>query len=298
MKAVLILGNGFDLELDLKTSYNDFLKSFDFEDILKDNLLAQHLRTEQKIHNWIDLENELKVYVNEQEKLAKSKGQGTLSYIDKLKDDYTQIKYALRKYISGVFYTRNYDESTSAKVLNAVLDNGYFRIISFNYTDLDDISSRNLHKSIGNIQCEYIHGQITKHIILGVEDDPNPKIPREASFLKKSIDPNFGNNTIRKQLEESDIIIIFGHSLGATDMLYFKDFFNSWINRDVKANNKYIRIITKDNDSMSKLKMNISDINPNIRNLYSGETFKILRVNNVEDMGEINNMLEYLKTHS
>ena len=38
---VIVLGNGFDLDLNLKTSYSDFIESNLFKDNLKDKLLSK-----------------------------------------------------------------------------------------------------------------------------------------------------------------------------------------------------------------------------------------------------------------
>ena len=64
-KIVLILGNGFDLDLGLKTSYKDFWES---EFCPKDYPapLIQHLNKrwsdDLEAVRWYDLENELRVY--------------------------------------------------------------------------------------------------------------------------------------------------------------------------------------------------------------------------------------------
>ncbi|ALU75278.1 hypothetical protein F7642_10905 [Tenacibaculum finnmarkense genomovar ulcerans] len=58
---VIIIGNGFDLSIGLKTSYSDFIKSIEFQELLKnENLLAKHLNGIHTLQNWIDIENELK----------------------------------------------------------------------------------------------------------------------------------------------------------------------------------------------------------------------------------------------
>ena len=72
-KVVLVLGNGFDLDLGLPTGYSDFLQSpFFYEflnsanilkyhrfDIQKDNIL-EYLQQQKNLKNWIDIEVELK----------------------------------------------------------------------------------------------------------------------------------------------------------------------------------------------------------------------------------------------
>lgn len=46
---VLVVGNGFDLNLDLKTSYSHYLDSDHFKELLQRNSLAQYLEGCKKI---------------------------------------------------------------------------------------------------------------------------------------------------------------------------------------------------------------------------------------------------------
>lgn len=61
---ILIIGNGFDIAHDLKTSYKDFLeccKNKDYKEYCETNLWMKHFLTRQKElgDTWIDLENEI-----------------------------------------------------------------------------------------------------------------------------------------------------------------------------------------------------------------------------------------------
>ncbi len=60
---IIIIGNGFDLSLGLKTSYKDFIVSDYFNSLLeKHNTLAIYLYKKQEINNWVDIEKELTEY--------------------------------------------------------------------------------------------------------------------------------------------------------------------------------------------------------------------------------------------
>ena len=62
--VLLILGNGFDLNLGLKTSYADFIKdTFDINKECEDDLCNYMVEVfKEGDKNWIDIENELKEY--------------------------------------------------------------------------------------------------------------------------------------------------------------------------------------------------------------------------------------------
>lgn len=68
MSKILIIGNGFDLNLGLKTSYSDFLASNEFLELSEDssNLLVNYLNEQAKASHkdrfWVDIEHELKSY--------------------------------------------------------------------------------------------------------------------------------------------------------------------------------------------------------------------------------------------
>lgn len=65
MIKTLIIGNGFDLDLGLETSYSNFINSTSFSKLEKDeNNLARYLRSVHQHQNWVDVEHELKNYVS------------------------------------------------------------------------------------------------------------------------------------------------------------------------------------------------------------------------------------------
>ena len=63
MRNLLIIGNGFDIDLGLKTKYSDFIESNCFDEN-KNNLFKSIYRSYKNM-NWIDLENELKNMLRE-----------------------------------------------------------------------------------------------------------------------------------------------------------------------------------------------------------------------------------------
>ncbi len=64
MNKILIIGNGFDLNLGLKTSYKEFVESNEFKNLIRNNDLARYLQSVQNNQNWVDIEHELKKYAN------------------------------------------------------------------------------------------------------------------------------------------------------------------------------------------------------------------------------------------
>lgn len=73
MGRTLIIGNGFDLDLGLHTSYRDFAKSdlwpIGYQE-QKESFLAQKLQADS-YENWFDLENSLCEYAQEKRDLRR-----------------------------------------------------------------------------------------------------------------------------------------------------------------------------------------------------------------------------------
>ena len=67
-KRLLIIGNGFDIDLGLKTCYSDFSKSNNWKTLMKDtysfdtDLLGVLLNAEEK-DAWFDIEKTMNEYV-------------------------------------------------------------------------------------------------------------------------------------------------------------------------------------------------------------------------------------------
>lgn len=59
---LLVIGNGFDLALGLKTSYIDFMEWLMNEHCMDGTDLYEFLSRKLKVKRWIDIENELRVF--------------------------------------------------------------------------------------------------------------------------------------------------------------------------------------------------------------------------------------------
>ena len=131
-KIILVIGNGFDLNLRLPTSFGDFIRSSYFEELLKsNNALCVYLNKVNEIARWIDVEAELSKY----SRLNPSN--------EKLFEEYKDLKLAFYKYIENDVEQKIINENSNAFF---VLVNNYFEkimkeeqfrlyIFNFNYTN-------------------------------------------------------------------------------------------------------------------------------------------------------------------
>lgn len=260
----LILGNGFDLELGLPTTYANFAAS-QFWPLKDEDLffspLAQTLHNAKETLRWFDIEDILFQYAKEKKLSDKDYSARLFGSIERDKEVYQKICTALCNYIQAVQSHKPIKkDSLAARVLKAVSANGTFnKILSFNYTDLDDICQR-----VGSYKLPYkhVHGSAKKGaIILGVSDEH--QLQQGYDCLYKSQSQNYKSSGVRTALKESSEVIFFGHSLGLQDIDYFSSFITE--SADASQSSKERRRITfftKDSHSQEQLMMNIRALNP------------------------------------
>lgn len=246
-KTLIILGNGFDLDLGWKTSYADFYraKQKDFEmydrmGYIKDMIIGEH---------WYDLEGYIRNCIKN---LSKNRAEELNLFWrmcrDRLFEYFTCDKLNI--------YTTN-KESCAFLFLNKITQNS--NIISFNYTNpFEKENIKNCAKDY-----LYIHGSLAEadhpyKLIIGVDKfviDEN-YIAGEDLILPiiKSYE-NKNKERILQLLKDSENIIFYGHSLGQTDADYFQIFFEQIIKGNIKDRSIYL--ITKDEKGLQQMKNNL-----------------------------------------
>lgn len=286
MKRTLVIGNGFDLDVGLKTSYGDFIKSgyWPFNHYAKvENIdtLASFLKRKSQLNTWFDVEEALYEY-------AKKGGieEKDLKYFETLKSSLTSY---LLDQENG--FTQN-SNSTAIAVLNALLTCGeQTKIYSFNYTDLRKIASR--YAITEDFSCEHMHGTtLNNDIILGIGDKSD--INSHYFYFKKVASPNFSSHSIIPDMISSDEVIIFGHSLGLNDHPYFVPYINSLLDyTTITEKRRTITIFTRNESDKQELKKKLEELTGNrVTLLYSLNQINIF----CTDGSESSNIWAYLKS--
>lgn len=240
-KNVLVVGNGFDINLGLKTSYSDYLESNEFKNLCNNNNLAKYLMTCSKILKWVDIENELGNYsrslfysLNNNLKQIIGKEE----QINSLRKEYYEVCESLREYLNILYKNKNInlENKEAFKVISETLRNEHKTyILTFNYTDtIEDI--KNVYFKTRELNINHIHGILSSTgIVFGVED--TAKLPKEHVFLYKSYNEKQNINGLTSIFENADNFTFFGYSLGQTDHSYFRDFFKSQTKDGCKKKN-------------------------------------------------------------
>lgn len=243
-EKIIIIGNGFDLNLGLKTSYNDFIKSDNFKNLLlNNNLLAKYLHERQALEHWVDIENELKDY----------------SHINNehLRSDFEEISEELVKYLEGIDTSTVKKDSDAYSLLkNNCNDN--ILILDFNYTDSVEkvLLSCGVSKDELPNKLKKIHGSLKdKDIIFGVEDRSG--IKDEHTFLEKSSNQKYKAINVSSLVKDANEVIIFGHSLGETDHQNFRKFFEGQTNMSDDSTKKIIHLYHYKKEGADRLMMQI-----------------------------------------
>lgn len=256
-KVLLVLGNGFDLSLGLKTTYAHFLDSDFFKKWVQINRNAQvdlhdknlfnFLSLQNEIKNWIDVEEELKKYATKQQveyHLNNGRLLSTQNASDAvIKDSFTILCFALQTYIKTLDYSGLNEKTPSLNLLKTVLSRRQNCVVTFNYTDVNRLVSR----PRGGV--EYMHGNIVDGIILGFQrfDD----MANGYEYMIKSENPLYKSRHLYTKMLNADEIIIYGHSLGETDHCYFKPFFEEQISN--KPKDKRLTIVTLNRESHNNI---------------------------------------------
>lgn len=258
MNITFLIGNGFDLNLNLKTRYEDFYKYYiktssatqaiaDFKKILESDIskwsdfeftFGQHAKDyENSGNDYVNIHSDvvksLATYIQKQNKAIE------ISIEDKLKLKQDLINYD--NYLSPLDKKRlSAFKKTITTAPNIV------NVISFNYTTtFENLFSYTgkpiLIKQSGQNQdilktVSHIHGTTFKNLILGVfyEEQINSQKLQSSKnvqygMIKSKIYKNTGSlidEECEKYIDDANIICIFGMSLGVTDIGWWKRIVN------------------------------------------------------------------------
>ena len=254
MNIAFIIGNGFDLQNNLKTSFFDFFEYVSNEGLLDDsNYIYRIYKKESntaKGDEWSNFEEKLgELTFDIPEKIDVDK---FISDLLKFRNDF--IDYMIRQqeiYSIGDeeaeksiyttlenFYDKLKDNEKSIikNKLNSVSKvNVYF--INFNYTNTLDILLNKVSKEIriGNNRFVIhkpisVHRTLTDGTFLGVDNETqlNAKVFNKIQLnglIKPNSIENYESDDVKQAksiLKSSSIMFIFGMSLGRTDESWWK----------------------------------------------------------------------------
>jgi hypothetical protein len=260
-----IIGNGFDMDLGIDSSYNSYFRSKHFEVLCKSSPIAmfvKKLNDKNNGENWVDFEEAIKLYcIDLLHKEELSDIEKTIKYQNRrdFENHFNEIRKSISEFLTeeaskidlsslqkekkSLIIAKEIIErfhETSNKGGGLITENNNFKVITFNYTnslkELIKIEAKKIwigdKQFINNIEklednVIHIHGSLVKNdIILGIEDVPDI-VPKETFFIRKSIFVDYSKFSL-ELMRKANNVTIFGHSLGTSDEMYFKKLFNLW----------------------------------------------------------------------
>lgn len=243
MKTLVILGNGFDLDLGWKTSFNDFYvakrQTFDLYNGLS------YIADMAQGQYWYNLEGYLRKCLLE----VKEENIEALNIFWQICSDFF-LDY-LVKHISCFKTDKN---SCAFSFLKSVSNSVIF---TFNYTnpfEREGFDEPEIHFVHGTLKGAYHGSQLQLGVDKRVMDENNLTKDGKLEVMVKSRNSSETDNLLQ-ELKEAETIVFYGHSLSITDSDYFGLFFKSLI--EDKYAPKKIFIVIYDRKGLQQLKDNM-----------------------------------------
>lgn len=252
MNITLIIGNGFDLNLCLPTSYGHFYSYYLLEKT--ERIIQKELK--ENLSDWADLEKQLGIV-----SLKYNNFQNYIDDIDHVADKLTdylteanRIEIPELAQFSQIVYsdlcdfTRYLDtpqKNNMDQFITAIPDSDEINlnVLTFNYTSvferiLEFWSQKPQMGKIKEFHIHHIHQQLDESgILLGVNDTSqiNNSTFRDNYYVKAAIVKPFIYSSIQsgidkacqEAIQKAHIIILFGTSLGETDQCWWDFIGNS-----------------------------------------------------------------------
>jgi len=258
VNVVYLIGNGFDLNLGLKTSYRDFYHYYIARE--SKSLAVQKFKSSisEDISKWSDLEVELGRYtknltsLEELDDIHESVVDELADYLEKEQEHFISEKQSqinvetFKKYLFHPENSLKQRDSNALKTFYKGSKSNQYHIINFNYTHiiehilgLDTASNLNQglrvvlqegNKSHHLVSTLHIHGSVNTDMVLGVDRQNqilNEKFSTDNEARNQLIKPNCNlvmrhnvDSHCEQLISKADLICIFGSSLGKTDQCW------------------------------------------------------------------------------
>lgn len=254
MNILYILGNGFDLNLGMKTSYKDFYDYYRTIKSQKESIENLKKNISNNYKNWSDLEYALGQYTEELKTVEdfddvfEDLGQELSNYLKLEEDKFNPKETNKEIFFKDLVKPEDYLPLADKNIINAykqkfIETHWKIDIYTFNYTrTIEKIIGEEKNIKIGNHPrptssvtlrgVEHIHGYIDKRMVLGVNDisqlknkefqeniDVLEAIVKEKcnKAYRHTIDSQFTN-----KIKQANLICIFGSSIGDTDNMWWE----------------------------------------------------------------------------
>ena len=254
MKILYIIGNGFDLNLGLKTSYKDFYDYYKPVETTKNSIKKLKSSISNNYKNWSDLELALGQYteelktVDDFDEVFEDIGEKLAEYLIKEESKFDVTKINKEKFFENLVKPEVFlpvAENTKIKTYKLKFSNVSWNIdiVTFNYTKIIDKiieNKKNIkiglhprkHLKVTLREILHIHGYVDNRMVMGVNDISQLKnktfhqnVDVLEAIVKQQCNTAYGHtidNQFQTIIMEADFIVIFGASIGDTDNMWWE----------------------------------------------------------------------------
>ncbi|KAA3611240.1 MAG: hypothetical protein D8M58_14815 [Calditrichaeota bacterium] len=252
MNILFIIGNGFDLNLGMKTKYTDFYKYYQSIDSSSDSIINLKKDISINLKNWSDLELALGKYtqninsVKEFDLVFEDIGDNLCDFLLQTESNFNFNKIDKKKLFDYFSYPerlllKSDKDKLSMFKRNWNNSNWNVNVITFNYTRSIEkilgekpqnlqIGSNNNYKIILQ-RIEHIHGYANDRMVMGVNDISqiaNTSFHTNQDILEALVKNSCNQANkhgidilCKQQISYANLICIFGSSIGDTDKMWW-----------------------------------------------------------------------------
>lgn len=246
MKLLYIIGNGLDIAHHMKTSYQDFFKYYLGLPSVDNDIQAM----KKDIHNhryetWADLEIGMGTY--------SSKCSNKDVFLKCLIDIKSNLKTYLQKESEKIIlytlesnsdfinpgYLLDPEPRTRFDLFRGSKSSGtYINVMTFNYTSTLEWlfgfkdSEKILSPTSRLISIQHVHGILDNMMVMGVNDSSqisNANFSSDLDVVEEFVKPEYNdacmnnkNNICERLVLNADIIVLYGTSLGLSDIKWWR----------------------------------------------------------------------------
>ncbi|WP_396636732.1 AbiH family protein [Maribacter sp. R77961] len=254
MQILHIIGNGFDLNLDLKTSYKSFYNYYKSITSENENVIKLKNNISKNLKNWADLELELGKYteqldsIEEFDDITLDIGKNLANYLSLEEEKINKGEINLNKFFEDLsFPERMFLPADKEKLLafkkKWVRHQWNVNIFTFNYTTVIEkllgdnqknvlLGTHSNNVGIKLTEVRHIHGFLDNDMVIGVNDMSQIKNIsfHENQDILESIVKTECNRANRNNIDRlftnrinaAHLICVFGSSLGDTDRKWWE----------------------------------------------------------------------------
>ena len=244
-----MIGNGFDLNLGLKTSYSDMYKGYIESPSQNDSisLLKKLLEDDAPLYEtWGDFEMAMAKhatqYADEDSFVTALRDfrRHLTTHLRKENEAFAKFQHNSQGYMPS--YRQEFDRSLDSfykgQTPNVVREidsrtrvagSRKYKFIVFNYTETFDSIAR-ISRKFADITISHIHGKLGEDILLGIDNlEQMSQTPFDCSektnrtFIKPKFNEEYDSERLNKtiaMIQNSDVICAFGVSFGESDKMW------------------------------------------------------------------------------